>query len=43
MALDKKMREGAVHWVLLAAVGKPVLRDDVPLNAVGSVLEELLT
>ena len=43
MELDKKVRERAVRWVLLAAVGKPVLRDDVPLNAVVSVLEELLT
>jgi 3-dehydroquinate synthetase len=41
--LDKKVRERTVRWVLLTAVGKPVLRDDVPLNAVVSVLEELLT
>ena len=43
MELDKKMREGTVRWVLLAEVGKPVLRDDVPVAHVVSVLEELLT
>jgi len=43
MELDKKVRGRTVRWVLLAEVGKPVLRDDVPLNSVVSVLEELLT
>jgi 3-dehydroquinate synthase len=43
MELDKKVREGTVRWVLLAGVGKPMLRDDVPIAHVVSVLEELLT
>ncbi len=43
MELDKKVREGTVRWVLLAGVGKPVLRDDVAVAHVASVLEELLT
>jgi 3-dehydroquinate synthase len=43
MELDKKVREGTVRWVLLAGVGKPVLRDDVPVKHVVSVLEELIS
>ena len=42
MELDKKVREKAVRWVLLARVGKPVLRDDVPSKDVTSVLEQLI-
>jgi 3-dehydroquinate synthase len=43
MELDKKVTEGTVRWVLLSGVGKTVLRDDVPVAHVVSVLEELLT
>ncbi|HWO94470.1 MAG TPA: 3-dehydroquinate synthase, partial [Dehalococcoidia bacterium] len=30
MALDKKVRAKAIRWVLLAGVGMPVVRSDVP-------------
>jgi len=43
MKLDKKVREKAVRWVLLTGVGKPILRDDISVAHVESVLEELLT
>jgi len=43
MELDKKVREGAVRWVLLKDIGQPIFREDVPVEAVVSVLEELLT
>ena len=43
MELDKKVREKAVRWVLLTGVGKPILRDDISVAHVESVLEELLT
>ena len=42
MELDKKVREGAVRWVLLKDIGQPIFRKDVPLEEVVSVLEELL-
>jgi shikimate kinase/3-dehydroquinate synthase len=42
MELDKKVREKAVRWVLLAGIGQPVIRDDVPLEQVVKVLEGLL-
>jgi len=42
MELDKKVRERVVRWVLLDAMGKPILRDDVPVAHVVSVLDELL-
>ena len=34
MALDKKVSRGAVRWVLLEDVGRPVVRDDVPATLV---------
>ena len=33
MSLDKKVAGKSVRWVLLADVGKPVLRSDVPLSS----------
>ena len=42
MELDKKVKEKAVRWVLLQGIGETVLRDDVPLKEVVSVLEELM-
>jgi shikimate kinase/3-dehydroquinate synthase len=42
IALDKKTSEGSVRWVLLADVGQPVLRADVPLAMVRQVIEEML-
>jgi 3-dehydroquinate synthase len=41
MELDKKSREGEVHWVLLTAPGHTVVRP-VPSAEVAAVLEELL-
>jgi len=41
MELDKKVRQKAVRWVLLKGIGQTVLRDDVPVEEVVSVLEEL--
>ena len=34
MFLDKKVRGKAIRWVLLEDVGKPVIRDDVPMESV---------
>jgi shikimate kinase/3-dehydroquinate synthase len=42
MELDKKVRGRAVRWVLLAGIGQPVIRDDVPPEQVVKVLEGLL-
>ncbi|OGO47670.1 MAG: 3-dehydroquinate synthase [Chloroflexi bacterium RBG_16_64_32] len=42
MALDKKVRAGAVRWVLLEDVGRTVLRDDVPQVVVEDALGEVL-
>ena len=42
MELDKKVRGKAVRWVLLAGIGQPVIRDDVPLEQVVKVLGGLL-
>lgn len=41
MFLDKKVRGKAIRWVLLADVGKPVIRDDIPMESVREVLREL--
>ncbi|MBI1884884.1 MAG: 3-dehydroquinate synthase [Chloroflexi bacterium] len=43
MSLDKKVRGGAVRWVLLDGVGRPVLRDDVPARLVEQALAAVLT
>jgi 3-dehydroquinate synthase len=42
MELDKKVRVGMVHWVLLKGVGEVVIRDDVPQEIVLSVLQGLV-
>jgi len=42
MSLDKKVSGKSIRWVLLASVGKPVLRSDVPLPLTREVLEQLL-
>ena len=43
MALDKKVRERVVRWVLLEGIGKTVFRDDVSPADVTEVLKELVT
>lgn len=42
MQLDKKVRGKTIRWVLLDEIGKPVIRNDVPLELVREVLEELM-
>ncbi|HXG42153.1 MAG TPA: 3-dehydroquinate synthase, partial [Dehalococcoidia bacterium] len=42
MALDKKVRGGALRWVLLEDVGRPVVRSDVPLEVVEEALASVL-
>ncbi len=39
---DKKIRGGATHFVLLEAVGRPVVRDDVPEHLIRETYESLL-
>jgi 3-dehydroquinate synthase len=39
--LDKKVAQRAVRWVLLEAVGRPVVRHDVPAELVERVVREL--
>jgi len=41
MALDKKVKGGAVRWVLLEDIGRPVIRHDVPPPLVEEVMAEL--
>ncbi|MDP2674035.1 MAG: 3-dehydroquinate synthase [Dehalococcoidia bacterium] len=43
IALDKKVRAGAVRWVLLEGIGRAVLRDDVPSAVVEEALDGMLT
>ena len=42
MELDKKVRQGAVRWVLLEGIGRAVVRADVPVAEVRDVLDVLL-
>ena len=42
MFLDKKVRGKAIRWVLLEDVGRPVIRDDIPMESVREVLGELV-
>jgi 3-dehydroquinate synthase len=42
VALDKKVQGRKVRWVLLDGIGRPVLRDDVPDDIVGSALDSVL-
>ena len=41
MFLDKKVRGKAIRWVLLEDVGRPVIRDDIPMESVREVLAGL--
>ena len=43
ISLDKKVRGGAVRWVLLEGIGRAVVRDDVPQAVVEEALDEVLT
>jgi shikimate kinase/3-dehydroquinate synthase len=42
MKLDKKVRGKTIRWVLLEGIGRAVLRDDVPEEAVEAALDEVL-
>jgi 3-dehydroquinate synthetase len=42
MALDKKVRDRRIRWVLLEGIGRPVLRDDVSDETVAAALGEVL-
>jgi 3-dehydroquinate synthase len=42
MAYDKKVASKTVRWVLLEDEGKPVIRDDVPMEIVRDVLVAIL-
>ena len=42
MQLDKKVRGKAIRWVLLEDIGRPVIRDDVPMELVRDVLVQLM-
>jgi 3-dehydroquinate synthase len=42
MALDKKIADGKLRWVLLEDAGRPVVRDDVPASVVREVLAQVL-
>ncbi len=41
MALDKKVRGRALRWVLLEGIGRPVVRSDVPPEAVDAAMEKV--
>jgi 3-dehydroquinate synthase len=43
MALDKKIKGGAIRWVLLEGIGRPVIRHDVPPELAEEVVGELLS
>ena len=43
MALDKKVKEQAIQWVLLDGIGKTTFRDDVPQKDALSVIKKLIT
>ncbi|UCH87423.1 MAG: 3-dehydroquinate synthase [Dehalococcoidia bacterium] len=42
-ALDKKVKGGAIRWVLLEGIGRPVIRHDVPPKLAEEVVQELLS
>ncbi len=42
MAYDKKVAAKTIRWILLEAEGKPVIRDDVPMDVVRDVLRTVL-
>jgi 3-dehydroquinate synthase len=42
MKLDKKVRGERIRWVLLAGIGRPVIRDDVPNELAAEVVGKLV-
>jgi len=42
MELDKKVRGKRMRWVLLRAIGQPVVRDDVHRDVAMGVVKKLL-
>ncbi|MFA5367388.1 MAG: 3-dehydroquinate synthase [Dehalococcoidia bacterium] len=42
MALDKKVKEKSIQWVLLEGIGRTTFRDDVPQKEVQSVIKHLI-
>jgi 3-dehydroquinate synthase len=40
MAYDKKVASKTIRWILLESEGKPLIRDDVPLQTVHEVLKD---
>jgi len=42
-ALDKKVKGGAIGWVLLEGIGRPVIHHDVPPELAEEVVRELLS
>ncbi|MFA5374589.1 MAG: 3-dehydroquinate synthase [Dehalococcoidia bacterium] len=42
MALDKKVKEKSIQWVLLDGIGKTTFRDDVPQKDVLNVINKLI-
>jgi len=42
IALDKKVQSGAVRWILLAGIGRPIVRSDVPESLARQAYESLL-
>ena len=42
MALDKKVKEKKIQWVLLEGIGKTTFRDDVPDRDIVKVIKELI-
>jgi 3-dehydroquinate synthase len=43
ISLDKKVVGGVVRWVLLEDIGRPVVRGDIPLDTVRSVVHDLIS
>ncbi len=43
MTLDKKVKTGAIRWVLLDGIGRTTIRADVPVAIVDRALDEVLT
>ena len=41
MALDKKVKEKSIQWVLLEGIGKTTFRDDVPQKDAQAIIKKL--